>query len=80
MSGSLGTWPISPAAKPAKPGAVLEQPVERLARADRHELRARPRVHVDELREHELDPALLHVLPDRVGSVPLAMPPLTSVA
>ena len=48
--------------------ALLEEPVERLARADRDEFRARPRVHVDELREHELDSASLHVLPDRVGS------------
>ncbi len=47
-------------------GPVLEQPVERLARVDRDELRARPRVHVDELREDELDPARLHVLPDGV--------------
>ena len=50
-----------------KARAVSEEPVECLARADRHELRARPCVHVDELREHELDATRLHVLPDRVG-------------
>ncbi len=49
-----------------EPRALLEQAVERLPRADRDELRARPGVHVDELREDELDPALLHVLPDGV--------------
>ncbi len=67
--------------EPGEARAVLEQPVERLARADRHELRARTRVHVDELREDELDSARLHVLPHRVGGcVPThAAPPLTSV-
>ncbi len=53
-------------------GPVLEHSVERLARVDRHELRARPRVHVDELREHELDPARLHVLPDGVRGYSLS--------
>ncbi len=63
MSGSLGTWPISPAANPAKPGPVGDEAFEVLLGADRNELRARPSIHVDELREHELDSALLHLLP-----------------
>ena len=46
---------------------LVQEPVERLPRTDGHELRARPGVHVDELREHELDAARLHVLPDRIG-------------
>ena len=52
--------------EPGKAGALLDQAVECIARADRDELRARTRVHVDELREHELDTARLHVLPDRI--------------
>ena len=74
MSGSLGTWPISPAAKPANPAPSLDEVVEVLRR---DELRARARVHVDELREEELDPALLFALSrisSRVGAVVVAWP------
>ena len=52
MSGSLGTWPISPAAKPREAGAVGGEGIEM---GGRDQLRARPRVHVHELREVELD-------------------------
>ena len=61
MSGSLGTCPISPAAKPAKPAPSVTRS-SRFGRGD--ELRARPRVHVHELREVELDAALLRLLAD----------------
>ena len=55
MSGSLGTCPISPAANPAKP-APSSTRSSRCAAGN--ELRARAGVHVDELGEEELDPAL----------------------
>ena len=44
-------------------GAVLEQAVEM---AGGHELRARLAVHVDELREEELDAGVAHVRADRL--------------
>ena len=53
MSGSFGRWPIA-RGEAREPRAVLEQAVERLARADGNELRARSRVHVHELGEQEL--------------------------
>ena len=56
MSGSLGSWPISPAAKPANP-APSSTRSSRFAAGTSFALgRA---VHVDELREEELDSALL---------------------
>ena len=56
MSGSLGNCPISPAAKPGEARSVGHEVVQICCR---HELGARPRVHVHELREEELDSALL---------------------
>ena len=72
MSGSLGNWPISPAANPAKPAPSDDEVVEICCR---HELRARPRVHVHELREVELDSALLDSLrmSSTVGAAASAM-------
>jgi hypothetical protein len=49
---------MSPAAKPAKPAPSVEQVVE-VVRRD--ELGVRLAVHVDELREQELDAVLAHV-------------------
>ena len=52
MSGSCGRWPMWPAAKPANP----RPPSSRSSIAwHGHELRVRLAVHVDELREEELD-------------------------
>ena len=53
MSGSLGSWPISPAANPANPAPSSTRPSRFCSR---HELGARSPVHVDELGEDELDP------------------------
>ena len=55
---------MSPAANPAKPGAVGEQVVEVVRR---HELGARLAVHVDELGEQELDLSLADDSPYVVG-------------
>ena len=52
MSGEAGVWPIGPAAKPAKPAPSVTRPSQFV---DRHQLGRRLRVHVDELREEELD-------------------------
>ena len=65
MSGSCGPWPMSPAAKPAKPAPSVEQIVEV---PHGHELRVRLAVHVDELREEELDAELVELLADRFRS------------
>ena len=55
---------MSPAAKPGEAGAVVEQVVEV---AGGHELGVRLAVHVDELREEELDLAVADQLADVVG-------------
>ena len=64
MSGMFGRWPMSPAANPANPAPSVEQVVEVRGR---DELRVRLAVHVDELREQELDAVGADVLARLVG-------------
>ena len=63
MSGEAGVWPIGPAAKPANPAPSSSR--SSIA-CDRHQLGVRLAVHLDELREEELDPLVLRALADLV--------------
>ena len=72
-----GVWPIGPAANPANPAPSVEQVVE-VARRD--ELGVRLAVHVDELREEELDAVVLgsplHVVMGHLVLPPWVAPPV----